>query len=292
MKFFIIMNSTFKLLLLNCVILVVFALLINNALTKRTENTKLSMKFPSTLSHESQLSGKFSTTTDPFGTSTMKAPAFVVPLANDGLYFAFKAPPAAAVDLNVLEKVGDHYYKSTSTAYYKQQVTNECDNTNEEKMVELSFGDQSGFVADGSQTFARDSKNIFVDFYKVKDADPLSFTFIGQSKSKKNDYINTVDSFWYKDTHTVHVIVKMYTACEGKSILEDLANQNFKNVDLSTFEYIGFDEASSLGYAKDKNFFYSSQGVLSETVVPSSCQGDFFRECLPRITASSSPLVQ
>lgn len=287
------MNSTLKLLLLNCVILVVIAFLISTALSNQSKDSPHTIRFSRTLSRETRLNGGPLSIKNVTATSSMKNPVDVVSLANDGVYFDFNAQASMFIDFDSLEKVSNSYYKNATTTFYKEYVVNPCDHTEVEKMVELSAADVNTFKADDSKPFAYDSNGVFIDFYSLKNADPFSFAYIGQSTSKKNDYVSTIDTYWYKDANKVYVIVKMSTACEGVSVFEDSTNQNFKNVDVPTFEYIGTNNNDQLiGYAKDKNFFYSSNGVLSETVTPETCRVDFFKDCLPRIMTSSSSLVQ
>ncbi len=86
------------------------------------------------------------------------------------------------------------------------------------------------------------------------------------------------------------IVTWLRDECTGGSLFDD-GGTVYKDADPSTFEYLGGDIGSpNNAYAKDKNYFFGDTGILSQTVTPQTCQADFFKECLPRIYASTSTL--
>ena len=284
------MSSVLKLIILNVIILIVLIVSVVVSLrNNKSEPARSPQGLFHTVTRETVFRDRLVTSTSSMSSSSPKNPIAVVELLNDGIYFDFSVEPVAIVDFDTLEKVGRNYYKSTSTVYYLKNVSNPCENTNENKLVVLPVEDIASFKVDTTEgDVAKDSKNVFIDFYQVAYADPSSFSYVGMSKSKEV-LTDTTSYFWYKDAKKIYSIVKVATVCKGESILEDVNNETFKNVDSATFEYLGAKEEDvSKGYAKDRNFFYSSQGILSKSVLPSTCMGDFFEECLPAIMGATS----
>ena len=289
------MSSVLKLIILNVIILIILVVSVIVSLrNNKSQPTSSPRGLFHTVTRETVFRDRLVMSTSSMNSSSSKNPIEVVELLNDGIYFDFNAEPLAIVDFDTLESVGGNYYTSTSTVYYLKNVSNPCENTNENKLVVLPVEDIASFKVDATEGgVATDSKNVFIDFYQVAYADPNSFSYVGMSKHKNDDHTTLTTYFWYKDAKKIYSIVKVATVCKGESILEDVNNETFKNVDIATFEYLGVrGEDVSKGYAKDRNFFYSSQGILSKSILPSTCMGDFFTECLPVVGATSSKAVQ
>ena len=283
------MNATLKLLLLNCIVLLVIAFSIVFALRYDSPSGKGSRIFSHTVSRETSLHRNASTTTEGGdAVASFKNPIEVIDLESNASYISFSASSSNIVDFDVLTPVGGDYYMSSTTAYYHERDVQDCDNPSRDVLVQLPVTDIASFSVDASGAFAKDTHNVFVEFYTLNTVDTSSFVLLGKMKALQV-VLDDRQYFWYKDATKIFTLLKITTFCDGRAIFESTTNGAFLNADVATFEYIGnVEEKELMGYAKDKNFYYGPQGVLSSSITPSTCTGDFFAQCLPRINGASS----
>lgn len=210
----------------------------------------------------------------------------VVTLTNRGTYFDYSASTTIFLNLRTLETIGGPYYKDNENYYYLATIVNDCTDVKEKKLVQLAVDGNEPLSVSSSENswlfIAKNSKNAFVNFYKISSADTVSFSYVGIADSK-GEGLEFTDNYWYKDTHKVFTITAKVNTCKGIRISEETAT-TLQQVDSPTFEYIGMESTDShFTYAKDKNYFYDHTGILSSTTTPGNCHGDFFKECLPLI---------
>lgn len=221
----------------------------------------------------------------PFSTSTRINK--IVPLFREGTYFDYGVSATATLDVNTLTRIGSNYYKNTEAIYYASQLSNDCNESAESRLTQLSVQNPTIISEVHKGNFITDGLDVFVLFYKVRNADPASFSYLGIA-SHEGDGIYEINAYWYKDKNKLYTLTTSYDGCSG-FILNESPVDTLKDVDISTFEYIGYEQSDiNTYYAKDKNYFYTSKGKISDTVTPKNCAGDYFKECLPKIKSEKT----
>jgi hypothetical protein len=221
----------------------------------------------------------------PFSTSTKINT--VVPLFRNGTYFDYGTTSTSTIDLATLTRIGGNYYKSDEAVFYASQLSNDCSESAESMLTRLPVQSLATISEVQKGNFITDGVDVFVLFYKVHNADPSTFRYLGIA-NHDGEGINEVNDYWYKDTSKLYTLRTSYDGCNG-FILDDAQVSTLSEIDLPTFEYIGYAQRDiNTYYAKDKNYFYTSVGKISDTVTPVNCPGDFFKECLPKIESEKT----
>lgn len=200
-------------------------------------------------------------------------------------YISFDATSSEEIDFDSLENLGGNYYAGKGAVYYFTQSPYLCKEERKGKLIKLTLDKPDRVTQVKRGNFVTDDQSVFVLFLKIIQADPETFSFVGIAKDEGID-MDKVSSYWFKDKNKIYTLTSRADACSGISFMEE-EHSLFTTADVSSFEYLGVDpNQASDTYAKDKNYFYTNIGRVSESVTPQNCSEDFFKECLPRIKSS------
>jgi len=210
----------------------------------------------------------------------------LVPLLDEGTYFTFLADATATVETSSFERLGGDYYKDNNEVYYLLQPHSTCGDAVNKAVTKLDVSLPERITEAQWGNFITDGKDIYLYFLKLIDADQKTFSYVGFAHHGGNE-LDEVSTYWYKDKNKVFSFIKKVEGCSGVRVYED-KNPPIKDVDVSTFEYIGSQSRDQNAYyAKDQNYFYNHLGKVSDTITPKNCTGDFWKECVPKIQAAT-----